>query len=116
MSTFTTTLRRSRDSVARKTRDIPPPPSSRSNVYVVPNDCCNHERRSSVAGELSEEPTSENVLRRRSAHQHLFPASRSRAHSWRPRMLFVGSVSSLAPVRLTGLGGYGGRPHRDNAG
>ena len=39
-STLITTVRPSAVSVARKTRDIPPPPSSRSTVYASPSAAC----------------------------------------------------------------------------
>src|SRR4029078_3002432 len=48
---FTTPLRPSAVSCARNTRDIPPPPSSRSTVYAFPRVDCSLSRRSILAVE-----------------------------------------------------------------
>ena len=45
-STLTTTRRPSRFSRATNTRDIPPPPSSRSSVYASPSVACSWSRNS----------------------------------------------------------------------
>ena len=129
--TLMTTLRPRRSSSATNTRDIPPPPSSRSRRYVPSRVVCNCSRRSmypardrsSGLRQLTGGAASVSATRHQPAPAHrthlgVFRDSRCRGSSYdssgflaqpNQRICLRPSYQLLWPVRLSRLSGHDGR-------